>query len=102
MIIIHMVEIQRYLMSSLFDCIWYFVGDIMDIICTSDISTLREGIIYAIGSVKFLALNSLLHDDLLNANCASCFAKLLKDVKALVSVAVVDYSICIPCLSYGI
>ena len=49
-----------------------------------DINTLYEGVIYATGAIKFLALNDHLHDDLMQADCTSCFADLLTNIKSQV------------------
>ena len=57
-----------------------------EIIRNADINLLCEGLIYASGSLKFLAANSILHEELLEADCVQCFVYLLNKIKQLVSV----------------
>ncbi|XP_065056881.1 armadillo repeat-containing protein 2-like [Rhopilema esculentum] len=56
-----------------------------EIIRNADINLLCDGIIYASGSLKFLAANSILHEELLEADCVQCFVDLLNKIKQLTS-----------------
>ena len=63
----------------------FFLAHILDILRTADINLLFDGMIYAAGSIKFLAANTNLHEEFLEANCVECFVDLLSRVREMVS-----------------
>eukprot|EP00794_Sanderia_malayensis_P021357 gene21357-23433_t len=59
------------------------ISHLLNLLSSYDVIQLFDGILYAVGSVKFLSVNPLLHEEFLNANCFQCFGILLRKVKQL-------------------
>ena len=62
----------------------FLLAHILEILRTADINLLFDGMIYATGSIKFLAANTNLHEELLEANCVECFVDLLRRIREMV------------------